>query len=231
MNDDLSKILTIRSVQVFPKARDPRSGGFTLVELLVVIGIIGVLVGILLPVMGKVRESSNRTACRAALRDIGVRYRMYLDDHKQRLPWVEPLPSIPVFNAPSLVTVLEPYSKDGGKSYRCPADRLMNTLGGPSDAESYFDREGLSYRYNFILVRPPFLSKPLAGNTINVLKEELDRERYESIFPPGKLTRLAVLNDFTTFHGKAGKAGAMNYLFWDGRVGDIADEVTSSPGS
>ena len=51
--------------------------GFTLVELLVVIGIIAVLIALLMPTLGKVRQSAQRTACRASLRDIGQRFQMY----------------------------------------------------------------------------------------------------------------------------------------------------------
>jgi prepilin-type N-terminal cleavage/methylation domain-containing protein len=59
---------------------------FTLVELLVVIGIIALLVGILLPVLGRAREAAARTACLSALRELNTSLRIYAQENRDAVP-------------------------------------------------------------------------------------------------------------------------------------------------
>lgn len=93
-----------------PKARPARGNrAFSLVELLVVIGIIAVLIGILLPALTKARESSNRTICLSNLRQLGTALREYAIRYNDQVP-------IGFINNQKMWNYLANFSRTGGSS-------------------------------------------------------------------------------------------------------------------
>ena len=68
------------------RASRSRSTGFSLVELLVVIGIIAVLMGLLFPALQRAKESARRIECASNLRQVAMTFIMYANENKQRLP-------------------------------------------------------------------------------------------------------------------------------------------------
>jgi prepilin-type N-terminal cleavage/methylation domain-containing protein len=93
--------------------------GFTLVELLVVIGIIALLMSILLPTMGRVRERSNRIKCASNLRSIGQAAHAFATANKGRFPMSYRLPDTTFpYRFPLVLTLDDTLMTDPNRSWR-----------------------------------------------------------------------------------------------------------------
>lgn len=118
-----------------PKSAARKRRAFTLVELLVVVGIIAVLISIALPVLSKVRKGANKTQCMNNVRQLLMATQLYVQTFEGDLPhpnaggaigWLyRGAPTVstdPVENAKRVsFGLLYPYHNSLG-AYRCPVD-------------------------------------------------------------------------------------------------------------
>ena len=141
-----------------------RHRGFTLVELLVVIGIIALLISMLMPALGKVRDQANGAKCANNLRQLMTATIMFAGEHKGRLPggetdfgradpeercWVfnpdSKIDPVPWKTAPQSGTLFRYVNSP--QSYLCPG-RIPGGEGispGPGYSNGHFDYTSVGF--------------------------------------------------------------------------------------
>jgi len=104
----------------------PDGTGFTLVELLVVVAIVGILAGLLLPVLQRARSAARQTSCLNNLRQIGMGFQIYLRIFGEVFPAADdPVSADPYYRlrmGRGWRPVFAHYMSGEEKVFWCPAD-------------------------------------------------------------------------------------------------------------
>ncbi len=214
--------------------------GFTLIELLVVISIIALLLGLLLPALGRARESSRMAGCAGNLQQMGIGLTMYLTDYADTLPqdgsgiaarfggkagWMFIPPYIDMTVGADrrplnrYVTSADLGEDSEMPGFECPSDDGQQDPLFPMGIESMYDAIGTSYNLN---------------------DHDLTAETAWTLIPPGggkmpfvaDTTRTWVIGDVPIYNYQDGgdrnqrwhfSSVKVNLLFLDGHVGSFLD--------
>jgi prepilin-type N-terminal cleavage/methylation domain-containing protein/prepilin-type processing-associated H-X9-DG protein len=120
--------------------------GFTLIELLVVIAIIGILAGILLPVLSRARESARKTQCASNVKQIGMGLIMYANENAEAFPVSTTAPV-----AMTSLKLLHPDYVSDPRTFNCPSDTSVTATtnaGLSATTGDAFDKDECSYGYD-----------------------------------------------------------------------------------
>jgi len=187
--------------------------GFTLLELLVVVALIGILAALLLPGLSRTQAKARTASCINNLKQLGIAISLYADDHEGKLPCAEPLPSNPVLTNPPLPgisSVLSNHVAGVTRLFFCPEDKVGR-----------FQQEGSSYEWNF-LMNGKSISAPSASGVIPVGADVMFFGNMD--FAP---VNTPLLYDYENFHmggaptGTNGVRAYKNSVFADGHVGKL----------
>ena len=185
-----------------------RPNGFTLIELLCVIAIIAILGSLLMPSVQQVRNNVLSTKCSANLKQLGVAVSLYLGEHNNMYPYIEPgnpnsgladpyanWPDLQA-QAQTLLVTFQPYGVTD-QILQCPADLLSGT-------NSNYAKYGTSYFWNPV-DDGDASSSVLVARRMGLQSAQLSRVRQAA--------------DFTAVHQlNAQSKSKSNILYADGHV-------------
>lgn len=216
-----------------------RHRGFSVLELLISLGIVAILLGLLIPALSLAREGARVAICSANLRQIGLGWQGYLNDHAE-FPAQGELPEWRFggarFVGPDKKPLLDehrpinPYisgdSDGSGRTFaeifRCPSDTGYQYTGGPAPGASatgglsMFEWHGSSYRANDFLLNAQALDPFRDAGPLSVSEVHVT---------PSSLLIAADAQWHIAFAGRSdidaswhGRPGAGNMLAQDGSV-------------
>jgi prepilin-type N-terminal cleavage/methylation domain-containing protein/prepilin-type processing-associated H-X9-DG protein len=218
--------------------RSKGADGFTLVEVLVVIGIIAVLIAVLLPALMKARRQASAVACASNLRQLGLAFRMYAEANRGYLPPVGYHPSYLIeWQDLTNVYLVRTNGRVPGRDYmRCPTQLSRGADVDPNAINTYGVNYGLLFSFELVPGMPTwwapgtrqltkckggaFLAADSMGPYIyspTAWSFNVDRDGDGLLDSASSLGWEALYNRFDPRHDRSG-----NFLYVDGHVAPVA---------
>lgn len=142
------------------------AGGFTLVEILIVVGILALLAGLIFPVFSRARDSARTANCASNLKQIGLAFKLYVGDNRGFHP-----PAIVVYRPDcGWAEQIYPYAKSTA-IFSCPSDEFGEFRVGcpPTTIDAPLPKWDGSYSLNFLPARKTFNEARIRNPSATIL--------------------------------------------------------------